>query len=178
MVTTDHPEPALARVKDRFRRLRNDDGQAVVELALAIPLLLLVLFAIIQFGQGIAYYNDETNLANLAARYATVGSTPMCDGVANSITDYVKCEGAKESSVLTNATTCVADPGGNSTATIPAGDPIQVKVSVPFDLTGNLPILSGIPANITISSSATMRAESAITTASSTFTPNIQTTAC
>jgi Flp pilus assembly protein TadG len=166
-------------VKHRFRRLREDDGQAVVELALAIPLLLLVLFAIIQFGQGIAYYNDETNLANLAARYATVGSTPTCAGAAsNSITDYIKCEGAKESSALASASTCVADPGGSNTATIPQGDPIQVKVSVPFNLTGNLPILSGIPATITISSSATMRAESAITTASSTFTPNIQTTAC
>ena len=32
------------------RRLRNDRGQAAVELALVLPVLLIVLYAIFQFG--------------------------------------------------------------------------------------------------------------------------------
>jgi Flp pilus assembly protein TadG len=144
-------------------RLRREDGQALVEFALAIPLLLLVLFAIIQFGEAINYYNEETNVSNIAARYAIVGTTPSCSGAASSaISDYVKCTATAESNALSSTTTCVVDlaSGYAAGSTPAAGDPIDVIVKVPFNLTANLPIFgSAIPANITITASATMRNE-------------------
>lgn len=165
-------------VKNRIQRLQGEDGQALVEFALAIPLLLLVLFAIIQFGEAINYYNEETNVANLAARYAIVATTPSCSSggtpAASDISSYVKCNAGNESNALSGTTTCVADlSSGYAAGSTPnAGDPIEVKVSVPFNLTANLPIFgSAIPANITISSAATLRDEVESTSWDATYIP-------
>src|ERR1700677_2593417 len=58
------------------RKLRRDDGQALVELALAMPLLLLLLTAIFQFGMVFNDYEALTDAArpgaaSLALRYAS-----------------------------------------------------------------------------------------------------------
>src|SRR5207247_6753449 len=58
-------------------RLRTDEsGQALVEFALVIPLLLLVLFAVLDFAKAFNYWIDETHLANEAARWAVVNNNP------------------------------------------------------------------------------------------------------
>ncbi len=49
-------------------------GQAMVELALVLPLVLTVLFGIITFGIGIFYQQEITNAAREAARYASLHS--------------------------------------------------------------------------------------------------------
>src|ERR1700720_2211329 len=68
----------LSRAPTRlFRSLReSEDGQAVVELALALPILLIVVLGIVDFGRAVNYWNDENHVANLAARYAAVGTLP------------------------------------------------------------------------------------------------------
>jgi Flp pilus assembly protein TadG len=58
---------------------RAEDGQAMVELALALPILLIVIFGIVDFGRAINYWNDENSLANVGARIAAVGSIPSAD---------------------------------------------------------------------------------------------------
>ncbi|MDP9285550.1 MAG: pilus assembly protein, partial [Actinomycetota bacterium] len=50
---------------------------ALVEFALVLPILLLVLFAIVDVGKAVSYWNDETHLAGEAARYAAVNKTPV-----------------------------------------------------------------------------------------------------
>jgi Flp pilus assembly protein TadG len=171
----------LSNVKNRIKFLRKEEGQAIVELALAIPLLLIVLFGIIQFGEAINYYNDETNLANLAARYATVGANPSCNGSSSNVTTYISCQATNESSAFASGiTTCVADPNYSSgTGTIPSGDPLQIKVRYPFPVLGNIPLLSQFFGGTTInlSSSATMRAETTLTVTTGNFI-NTATTSC
>ena len=51
-------------------------GQAMVEFALVLPLLLLLIFGIFDFGRAINYWIDATHMSNEAARYAAVGNTP------------------------------------------------------------------------------------------------------
>src|SRR4051794_27742312 len=62
-----------------FRRhlAADERGVALVEFALVLPLILLLLFGMIDFGKAFNYWNDETHLANEAARYAVVNRNPF-----------------------------------------------------------------------------------------------------
>jgi Flp pilus assembly protein TadG len=55
-------------------RLRNADGQSVVEFALVLPVLALVLFGIIQFGIVFNNYIDLTDAVRAGARKAAVSA--------------------------------------------------------------------------------------------------------
>jgi Flp pilus assembly protein TadG len=57
-------------------RLSREDGQAAVEFALVLPLLLLVLFAIVEFGRAYNAYNDLNQMAADGARFAAVARYP------------------------------------------------------------------------------------------------------
>ena len=91
-------------MRKRTKNLQREDGQALVELALVVPLLLFIIFAIIDFGLAINQYNNTTNLANLGARATAVVSTTnskpgTCSYGTNTYTTlvgYVDCEGAIE----------------------------------------------------------------------------------
>jgi hypothetical protein len=60
-------------------RARRSGGQALVEFALVAPLFVLLLFAIIEGGRFIAYYETLSNATREGARYAIVhGSNSSC----------------------------------------------------------------------------------------------------
>ena len=68
-------------LNSRRRQLHNQRGVAMVEFALVLPILLIVLFGIFDFGRAINYWIDATHLANETARYAAVGNKPTtCSG--------------------------------------------------------------------------------------------------
>jgi Flp pilus assembly protein TadG len=56
--------------------MNDERGGALVEFALVLPVLLVILFGIAQFGLALNSANDETHLANELARYATVNQNP------------------------------------------------------------------------------------------------------
>ena len=59
-------------------RLREERGQTFLEFALVLPLLLILIFGVIDLGKALGYKNDETNIANQAARLAVVsGGTDL-----------------------------------------------------------------------------------------------------
>jgi Flp pilus assembly protein TadG len=67
----------------RFKHLRppqhrflSETGQASVEFALILPLLLLVMFAIVEFARAYNAYNDLNQMAATGARYAAVNQYP------------------------------------------------------------------------------------------------------
>lgn len=176
------PEPRSrthsSSLHSRFVALRRkEDGQALVEFALVIPLLIFIVFAIIDFGLAINQYNDATNLANLAARatsvYSASNTTPAsCVSGTTTYTTlvgYIHCTGAQNNSALANATVTVCDPSG--TSTINTGDTLAVKVNSAFNwlgtLEGGIGNVNGLGAlNSNISSTATMRMEGTATTSS------------
>lgn len=61
---------------------RAQDGQALIETALALPALLLVLFGIIEFGLAFARYQVVTNASREGARAATLFRVDCTDGSA------------------------------------------------------------------------------------------------
>jgi hypothetical protein len=55
-------------------------GQALVEFALIVPLFLLIVVGVIQFGVGLNYWLDLNRIANQGARWAVVNKYPGCNG--------------------------------------------------------------------------------------------------
>ena len=58
--------------------VRSSRGQSLVEFAIVLPVILLIVLGIIDFGRAYNYKNDETSLANQALRYAEVNDCPGC----------------------------------------------------------------------------------------------------
>src|SRR5205823_4816497 len=91
--------------------LADERGVALVEFALVLPLLLLLLLGMIDVGKAVNYWNDETHLANEAARYAAVNKNPGPQSTLNQ-------------SILNQADTTELKNGG--TTSLPAGETICI----------------------------------------------------
>lgn len=156
-------DAVLRRLK---RAIRAQDGQALVELALALPILLLVLFGIFDFGTAISNWNSETSLANVGARYASVGALPNSTqdptcGTNTTISTYLACQAQHVYSLPTTSSSeglqgpvgvTVCAPGGTA-----VGDPVEVKVTAGYKWLPALGFLNVNPTSVT--ATATMRIE-------------------
>jgi Flp pilus assembly protein TadG len=73
----------LGKVARLGRVARREDGQAIVEVALAMPLLLLLITAIVQFGSMYGAYTTLVDAARTGARELALGrnltSADPCD---------------------------------------------------------------------------------------------------
>ncbi len=159
------PTPNITKY---VRRLdpRSESGQAITELAIVLPVLLLIILGILDFGRAVNDWNDETHVANLAARYAAVGSLPTSGtcGTSNpnvtSIQTFVACEVGIDSRALQNGS-----GGGNgpqtvaTTVCVPSNSQFQ---SVRVDVTTNyqwIPYLGITTTTSPVSGSATQEIE-------------------
>lgn len=154
-------------MRNWIRRARlGEQGQALVELAFVIPLVLLFLFGIIDFGLALNQQNSETNIANIAVREAAIingtTSTAMCSGTTETtLGNWASCEALSDGAPTT--TVCVADVAGAGTSsTYTTGDPVKVEATSSFSwlhlITGQVGGLSS-----TIGADATMRLEGQLT---------------
>jgi len=138
---------------------RQEDGVALVEFALVAPLLLVILFGMLDFGRTFNYWIDPTHLANEGARWAVVNKNPASSGTLQHYlqqqadTDELRNGGS--SAVPSALEVCINFPNG---ATV--GNPVQVTASLTYNW---LPFLSqqalGGLTSTTVSSSSTMRLE-------------------
>ncbi|MBC3796500.1 hypothetical protein GH807_05465 [Acetobacterium tundrae] len=133
---------------DIIRWIRKEDGQAVVELAITLPILIMILCAIIDFGWLFTNQNIVDNCSREGARFAIVhssGTTAIADHVRAVAPDYIA-----NSLVITVTFTNPTNPS--------LGD---VKVAV----NGNVNVLTPIVGvfvhgdTINLSSSCTMKVE-------------------
>lgn len=152
----------------RGRRLRGEQGVAMVEFALVLPLLMLVLVGIFEFGRTFNYWIDSTHLANEAARWAVVDKAP-----GSNLQQYV-CSQAATDELQNGLQASVQFDNGSgggfvdSAANLDIGDPVRVTVkkTMSFPLIGGmLRILGGTGfGNLTFSGKSTMRLEALPTT--------------
>src|SRR2546422_3064345 len=152
--------PQRARVERACRRAREEDGSALVEFTLLLPLLLLILFGVLDFGRAVNYWIDESQLANVGARYAAVNRNPgpgstLQESIRNQA-DAGELRDGGTSSVPSPAQVCIAFPNGSSNV----GDPVETTVSVSYNW---MPFLGDQVdvATTTMTGSATMRLEQA-----------------
>jgi hypothetical protein len=165
-------------------RIREERGTALVELALVLPLLLLLMLGMLDFGKAFHDWIDQTHVANEGARLAAVNYCPdrtAADGcgwgttscpvsgtsciawfVANQLdTSELRPPGrtATEYAPQQNpAQACIRYPNGVSTQ---VGDPVEVTVNLRYQwlkyVTGKVALPNGFT---DIRGKATMRLES------------------
>ena len=129
-----------------MQSLKSEQGQTLVEFALVLPLLLVLVIGIFDFGSAFNHKNDLNFLANTAARYAEVNSCAACNG--QKIDVYV----ASTADFDPKPTIQICYPKGTSAV----GDPLQVTATAPFNwLAANLPGLPKAPT--TLKSTVTVR---------------------
>jgi Flp pilus assembly protein TadG len=145
--------------------LRKEAGTALVEFALVLPLFLVLLLGMVDFGKGLNYWIDQTHLANQAARFATVDRNPGA-GDGRTLQDYIRGE-ANTGELAFGDTQSVADPlvvcitfpeGNTATDPVKAGDPVTVEIKTTYDWLPFLDANMGVAA-VDITGSATMRLE-------------------
>jgi Flp pilus assembly protein TadG len=146
-------------ILNALRRSTDERGAVLVEFALVLPLLLILVFGMLEFGKAFNYWIDTTHLANEAARWAVVNNNPG----AGTLQEYIKSQantielrdgGTASIPSGDEAEVCISFPSGTDNV----GDPVHVTVTatyhwIPFvgDRIGS--------ANVTITGSATMRLE-------------------
>lgn len=124
--------------------IKNNRGQALVEFALILPILLLLIVGAMEFGLIIHQYMVVTEAAREGARSAAVGGS---DGVVTSVVTTAA------SQIPANQLTISVSPGtrvrGNG-VTVTVGTPVHTitKLISPF-----------FPAGFTVQGVATMRVE-------------------
>ena len=130
---------------------RRDDGVAMTEFALIVPVFLVIVAGLLGFGRVFFYWIGANHLANETARWAVVDRNPDATAFPNpdALQKYARANGGTVE--FTDAKVCISIPGGG-TPTV--GGPIEVKISKPFTM---VPILK--MGTITIRGTATMRIE-------------------
>ncbi len=129
---------------------RRRRGAAVVEFAIVVPLLLLMVLGIIEFGRMIMVQQILTNASREGARRAILEQS-TADRVKTLVGEYLA------GTTVSGATVAVS-PG--DLKSIGFGDPVTVTVSVPYDRVSWIPsswFLSGA----TLSAQSVMHGESA-----------------
>ncbi len=135
-------------------RGKREDGQSLVEFVLVLPIFLLVLFAIVDFGMAFHAWITVTNSAREGARLGSV------HGSAAAIQQRVRnTASALDQANLTVTVTNADDQGGQP------GESVVVDVSYDYSLitplADLLQLVSGgfIPNTLTLDSVGDMRLE-------------------
>jgi hypothetical protein len=139
---------------------RKSHGQAMVEFALVLPLLLLLLFGMIHFGKALNYWNDATHLSAEAARFAMVNRKPDPASAAwlqaqiRAQIDSPELRNGGTESVASPAKVCVEFPNDNPKV----GDWVRVRVIFTYAW---LPLIGNQigAAQTTVAATSTMRLE-------------------
>jgi Flp pilus assembly protein TadG len=155
---------ARARAFRCFRdRTSSEDGVALVEFALILPVLALMLFGMLDFGKTFNYWIDETHLANEGARWAVVNKNPASTG---SLQDYIRSQATTPeladggtASVPNPLRVCIEFPAGTANV----GDPVRVTLTTTYRWLAVIAQRTSIT-ETTITGAATMRLEAKPTT--------------
>lgn len=129
--------------------VNDDSGTALAELALVLPLLLVLVLGMIDFGKAFNEWIDETHLANEAARLAAVNykpdsGYPVCPNAdpTGGLGCYIQRDttvgelrggrkGGAYAPQQNGAQVCISFPNvGHPTPVV--GDPVEVVVTVDY----------------------------------------------
>ena len=149
----------MTAIESRLRRrLRSESGAELIEFSLTLPLLLLIVLGIIEFGFVFREYEIVTNAAREGARIAILPAYGD-DDVTARVNQYLDTAG------LDPANVTALDPGTATSVALTTGACISlVEVSVEYDHA--VPFISGIASyfgstigNIPIRGRSSMRTE-------------------
>jgi Flp pilus assembly protein TadG len=139
-------------IKSAQAKMKESRGVALAELALVLPLLLVLILGMIDFGKAFNEWIDETHLANEGARLAAVGYPAIagtCNGATATNPNDCLARYIQESADLPElksgrtgnsyvasqdaAQVCISYPTNPVTSTHgQVGDPVQVTVRATY----------------------------------------------
>jgi len=145
----------VSGAKPRIKRKgRSERGQSLLEFALVLPVFLVLVFGIIDFGLGLRAWISITNSAREGARIGAVRGT--CDEIRQQVKDTSGGLVTSDDQIEITPEDCVWT----------AGESVTVTVSYEYDLItplgGMLSILgdgAGLPSSFEIESTSDMRVE-------------------
>lgn len=119
--------------RSRVRPARDSRGATVVEFALLVPLLLLVVFGLIQYGMYFWVMQGGSDIARSAARMSAVGDPATCAAFREEVGDEIDAlTGTSSTATITRKYAPDSD--------VTVGDTVVVEVAFDsFDL--QLPFL-------------------------------------
>jgi Flp pilus assembly protein TadG len=110
------------------RTTERDRGAVMVELALILPVLLMVMIGIIDFGRAYSYQESIYGAAREGARVLALGQPGQVNTAVNN---------ARGSATVTSITT-----GGSCPATADPTNPVYATVTVKAKITFGIPFIS------------------------------------
>jgi hypothetical protein len=143
MWRTQRRGPALRRRID----VRREDGVAMTEFALIVPVFMLLVVGMLVVGRLFFYWIEANHLANETVRWAVVDRNPYAP---TSLQQHARRQATEEFD--DNVSVCIDYPG-KTRATVVPGDPVRVQVHLPVSFAEFFGV------GITIRGSATMRLE-------------------
>jgi Flp pilus assembly protein TadG len=156
-----HSDKRQSGETEMLRKLRSGKGQSLVEFVVVLPVFLLLMAGIVDFGMGFKSYLELTNATREGARFAVVGnpagSWTSCSGAADGTVVGRVCETA---SGLDLQSVSVTYPGGET-----SGNSVVVEAQYRYNLITPLgsimQLVSGgsFPGYFDLSSSSDMRLE-------------------
>jgi Flp pilus assembly protein TadG len=142
------------------QRQKNDRGAALIEMALTLPLLLLLSISVFEFGRAFQTWQVLTNATREGARVAVLPGTSD-DAVSTRVQDYLEAgqlPSASFASILITRDVTISIGGTDTSAS-------RVTVNYPFEFMVLQPIAgmvvpgTDVGEPITMTVSATMRNE-------------------
>lgn len=128
-------------------RFKNETGQAVVEFALVMPLLIALLLLIVGFSRVFNEYNDLNQMAADGARFAAVGNTAALGTLVQDNAD----------TPLSQAATIVGGGPSYLGGSCTVGGTVRLQVTAPAQLIPFLPYIDAALPSLT--GTAEMRVE-------------------
>lgn len=122
-----------------------------------MPLLMVLVLGVLDFGRAFHDLLDSTHLANVAARYAAVNKNPGADETPPQTLQEWILENQTSSEGLKNKLrVCISFPNGTQNT----GDPVTVEITSTFRFLGFLTSeIDALPVTTTLEGQATMRLE-------------------
>lgn len=141
-------------------------GGAVIEAALVLPVVLMFLFGILEYGRYVMMLQVLTNAAREGARYALIHTQPVTIGAVTSgnatgdVTNVVNRALAGQKLSAQNVSVYASDAQGNN---LGAWTTAQAGQSVCVEITGTYPVILAnflqMPLTIPVVARAVMRSE-------------------
>ena len=159
-----HPAKIISRLPFGRRLRAADSGQSLVELVMVLPIILILIFAIVDFGMGLRSYISLTNATREGARFAAVGNPagayPTDCGVTDTTVVGRVCVGMEGLSLDNLDTVTVSYPNGQN-----PGNDVSVAAQYTYQYITPLGDLmnfisaGAFPDVLTLSTSTDMRLE-------------------
>jgi len=128
-----------------MKHIKNQKGQALVEFTIILPILLLLVMGIFQFGMMINSYLTIQNAVREGARVAIVGSTD---------TEIIQQMKQTSPALNSNQLSINITPSQQMRR---SGEALTIKASYQYQMT--VPIISNLFGQVTLNAQTSMRME-------------------